>query len=284
MSYELLFNDAAELVAQADALVICAGAGMGVDSGLPDFRGNEGFWRAYPALARAQMDFADVANPKTFENDPTLAWGFYGHRLDLYRHTVPHEGFNILRTWSETLAHGAWVFTSNIDGQFQKAGFLEADIHECHGSIHYLQCLTDCGSGIWSSSQFNPEVDVENCQLLNAAPRCPNCGSIARPNILMFGDWRWLHERMQEQRRREKAWFQRFAKISGNLVVVELGAGTSIPSVRHFSERISNEFRARIIRINPREFQVPTAQDIGFPMGSLEALLGIDAALNPLFA
>jgi NAD-dependent SIR2 family protein deacetylase len=125
---------------------------------------------------------------------------------------------------------------------------------------------------------------VENCQLLNAAPRCPNCGSIARPNILMFGDWRWLHERMQEQRRREKAWFQRFAKISGNLVVVELGAGTSIPSVRHFSERISNEFRARIIRINPREFQVPTAQDIGFPMGSLEALLGIDAALNPLFA
>jgi NAD-dependent SIR2 family protein deacetylase len=213
MSYELLFNDAAELVAQADALVICAGAGMGVDSGLPDFRGNEGFWRAYPALARAQMDFADVANPKTFENDPTLAWGFYGHRLDLYRHTVPHEGFNILRTWSETLAHGAWVFTSNIDGQFQKAGFLEADIHECHGSIHYLQCLTDCGSGIWSSSQFNPEVDVENCQLLNAAPRCPNCGSIARPNILMFGDWRWLHERMQEQRRREKAWFQRFAKF-----------------------------------------------------------------------
>lgn len=284
MSYELLFNNAADLISQADALVICAGAGMGVDSGLPDFRGNEGFWRAYPALARAQMDFADVANPKTFENEPTLAWGFYGHRLDLYRHTVPHEGFSILRRWSETLAHGAWVFTSNIDGQFQKAGYFEADIHECHGSIHYLQCLTDCGSGIWSSSEFIPEVDLENCQLLNAAPRCWHCGSIARPNILMFGDWRWLHERMQEQRRREKAWFQRFAKLSGKLVVLDLGAGTSIPSVRHFSERISHEFDARIIRINPREFQVPSAQDIGFPMGSLEALRSIDAALNPKIA
>ena len=42
---------AAELIEQADAIVIAAGAGMGVDSGLPDFRGNEGFWKAYPALA-----------------------------------------------------------------------------------------------------------------------------------------------------------------------------------------------------------------------------------------
>lgn len=282
MSYELLFNKAADLIAQADALVICAGAGMGVDSGLPDFRGNEGFWHAYPALARAQLDFADVANPRAFEKDTALAWGFYGHRLDLYRHTVPHNGFNILRKWSETLAQEAWVFTSNIDGQFQKAGFSEAHIHECHGSIHYLQCLTDCGSGIWSASDFIPEVDEQNCLLLNAAPRCQQCGSIARPNILMFGDWRWLHERMQEQRRREKAWFQRFAKKSGTLLVIELGAGTSIPTVRHFSERVSVEFDARIIRINTREFQVPSAQDFGIPMGSLEALQRIDDALSAL--
>ena len=48
---------AAELISQADALVVTAGAGMGVDSGLPDFRGTEGFWKAYPALGREQMDF-----------------------------------------------------------------------------------------------------------------------------------------------------------------------------------------------------------------------------------
>lgn len=53
---------AAALVAQADLLIVAAGAGMGVDSGLPDFRGNQGFWKAYPALAQARMEFTSVAS------------------------------------------------------------------------------------------------------------------------------------------------------------------------------------------------------------------------------
>ncbi len=80
-----LLEQAADLVHQADALIVCAGAGMGVDSGLPDFRGNDGFWKDYPALGRARMEFTSVATPYTFRSDPTLAWGFYGHRLLLYR-------------------------------------------------------------------------------------------------------------------------------------------------------------------------------------------------------
>jgi NAD-dependent SIR2 family protein deacetylase len=90
---------AAELIADADALLVTAGAGMGVDSGLPDFRGAEGFWRAYPALGRRGLQFHQVASPRTFETDPALAWGFYGHRLDLYRRITPHPGFDILRRW-----------------------------------------------------------------------------------------------------------------------------------------------------------------------------------------
>jgi len=77
------YLQAAELIVAADALVIAAGAGLGVDSGLPDFRGNEGFWKAYPALAKAQLNFTEVASPRTFHQDPALAWGFYGHRLAL---------------------------------------------------------------------------------------------------------------------------------------------------------------------------------------------------------
>jgi NAD-dependent SIR2 family protein deacetylase len=63
---------------------------------------------------------------------------------------------------------GYAVFTSNVDGQFQKAGFDQGVMHECHGSIHHLQCLNDCKSGVWSADQFTPEVDAENCLLLNA--------------------------------------------------------------------------------------------------------------------
>ena len=64
---------AAELIAGADALVIAAGAGMGIDSGLPDFRGDGGFWKAYPALAEAKIDFMAIANPRAFEDTPSLA-------------------------------------------------------------------------------------------------------------------------------------------------------------------------------------------------------------------
>src|SRR6476619_685195 len=127
-------DQAAHLIEQADALVIAAAAGMGVDSGLPDFRGNQGFWNAYPALGRRAMDFATIASPRTFETDPRLAWGFYGHRLALYRETVPHAGFGILRRWGERMPRGLAVFTSNVDGQFQRAGFDAVPIHECHGS------------------------------------------------------------------------------------------------------------------------------------------------------
>lgn len=78
-------HHAAELLLQADALIVGAGAGMGVDSGLPDFRGTAGFWKAYPALAKEQIDFTRIACPDAFHTHPARAWGFYGHRLQLYR-------------------------------------------------------------------------------------------------------------------------------------------------------------------------------------------------------
>ena len=89
-----LLAAAAEAVRTADALLIGAGAGMGVDSGLPDFRGPEGFWAAYPPFRGRQ--FSDLSTPHWFRTDPALAWGFFGHRLNLYRTAVPHPGFELL--------------------------------------------------------------------------------------------------------------------------------------------------------------------------------------------
>src|SRR3954470_12034751 len=110
-------------VKAADALLITAGAGMGVDSGLPDFRGTEGFWNAYPAIARLGLSFEQVANPAWFWKSPHMAWAFYGHRLNLYRATTPHPGFGQLKELGSKMANGCFVYTSNVDGHFQKAGF-----------------------------------------------------------------------------------------------------------------------------------------------------------------
>jgi NAD-dependent SIR2 family protein deacetylase len=264
---------AAELIAQADALVVCAGAGMGVDSGLPDFRGSRGFWNAYPALGAAGITFHEIASPAAFDSDPRLAWGFYGHRLDLYRRTVPHAGFALLRRWGEALPQGVGVFTSNVDGQFQRAGF--DAVAQCHGSIHQLQCSVPCSDAIWDAAGFVPEVDAAACRLLNDLPRCPRCGALARPNVLMFGDDRWCENRSMRQVARLDAWLG----VLRRPLAIELGAGSAIASVRNFAARVVHERGGVLVRINPREAEVSRPQDVALPLGALEALSGMAALL-----
>ncbi len=249
----------------ADGLLITAGAGMGIDSGLPDFRGPGGFWAAYPALGRARIAFEHIANPGAFDSDPHLAWGFYGHRLQLYRETQPHPGFGLLLELASHMEHGCWVFTSNVDGQFQRAGFPVERVCEVHGSIHHLQCVADCRGAIWSAENLIPKVDAENCRLTGELPSCPHCGGLARPNILMFGDWGWVERRTSLQFQRLQQWLAAVHRP----ICLEIGAGTHIPTVRHFSETHGD----RLIRINPGEPDVPDAgRGLALPLGGYEGI------------
>ncbi|MDD3765256.1 MAG: hypothetical protein PHP86_18325 [Nevskiales bacterium] len=261
------------LAQDCDALLICAGAGMGVDSGLPDFRGDQGFWNAYPALGEAGLRFVEVANPATFAADPTLAWGFYGHRLQLYRQTRPHAGFGALLALGAHYAHGSFVFTSNVDGQFQQAGFASDRIVECHGSIHHLQCSLPCSERIWSARDFEPDVDTRRCRLRSALPRCPHCGAIARPNILMFGDPAWVAGRTEAQEARLARWQSRVRRP----LVVELGAGLHVPTVRLFAEGAGGV----LLRINPRDAGTRGTQALSLPMRAAAGIERIAAALRP---
>jgi NAD-dependent SIR2 family protein deacetylase len=267
---------AAALIAEADSLIIAAGAGFGVDSGLPDFRGTTGFWKAYPALAESGVAFTDIASPDAFAAHPRQAWGFYGHRLALYRRTRPHAGFALLRKWAGMKQHGCFVFTSNVDGQFGAAGFDPMRIHECHGSIHHLECLEPCSAAVWPAEGIDPVVDETRCELLSPMPQCPRCGGIARPNILMFGDPCWIGTLYDVQEARLHDWLRRVRRP----VVIELGAGTAIATVRHFSQRIVQRHHGRLVRINPREPEVADARDVGLALGALDGLLRMDTVLQ----
>jgi NAD-dependent SIR2 family protein deacetylase len=274
---ELQLDRAAATIADADALLITAGAGMGVDSGLPDFRGNEGFWRAYPPMRSLGVSFVDMANPSWFDRNPELAWGFYGHRLRLYRTTRPHAGFEILERWSAGMRYGHFVFTSNVDGQFQLKGFPDDRIVECHGSIHHLQCSEPCHSGIWDAAAIEIEVDEGTFHAHPPLPTCDRCSAVARPNVLMFGDWSWISSRTQAQEELFGHWLRRVAGSA--VVIVECGAGTAVPTVRITSEEAAARLGGTLIRINPREPQAP-GDHVGVALGSLDALREIDQRLS----
>ncbi len=261
---------AADAIRSTDALLIGAGAGMGVDSGLPDFRGPEGFWKAYPPFRGRR--FAEISTPHWFRTDSRLAWGFFGHRLNLYRKAVPHAGFEILKRWAERMPLGHFVFTSNVDGQFHKAGFEAERSLEIHGSIHWLQCLQHCGQEIWATGDQEVEVDEATIRALANLPTCPSCHGLARPNILMFGDSGWDESRCSDQIARYKMWLN---QLEGKrLVAVELGAGLAVPTVRH-----ECEFRSTLlIRINPCESE--TATGIPLSLGAQDALQRIDEILK----
>ena len=139
---------------------------------------------------------------------------------------------------------------------------------ECHGSIHHMQCIDNCQGILWSADDIFIEIE-EGFKAKEPLPVCLFCGSIARPNILMFGDFGWEYARTNGQRERLSRWIERIESEGVKLAIVEMGAGTAVPTVRNTSEEIANRFDVPLIRINPRE---GFGAEIELPMGAVEAL------------
>ena len=177
---------AAEVLRQCDALVITAGAGMSLDSRLSRREGTVAH------LLQRRRILAKPVNPEWFQNYPQCAWGFFGHRYYLYKKTTPHQGFHILQKWMRNI-EDYFIFTSNVDGHFQKSGFPEEKVVECHGSINFLQCVDARFSPeIWPvPADFALKVDESTLQAEVPLPLGPPGKNDlpARPNILMFNEF-----------------------------------------------------------------------------------------------
>ncbi|KNC46576.1 silent information regulator protein Sir2 [Thecamonas trahens ATCC 50062] len=285
---------------RAAAVFVMAGAGMGCDSGLPAFRTPDGFWKAYPPFAARGLEFHEVSTPKWFDEDPTMAWGFFGHRHQLYTAAEPHSGYHrLLELISAKEPIGVtnggedddggdvppgFVFTSNVDGAFVKAGYPPQAIVECHGSLGHLQCVAPCSDAIWTAPDgLSIVVDEDTFRAAEPLPACGACGGLARPNVLMFGDWRWVADRTEAQEERY-AQFRTHVRAhlrmnpSATVAIVEMGAGKAVPTVRLESEELARDFgaRAALIRINPAEADIP---DIGLARG-IELAMGAKAAFD----
>lgn len=274
---------AAKFLKEANSILITAGAGMSVDSGLPDFRGNEGFWKNYPLAKKMGLKFEQMSTPHWFKTNPKLAYGFWAHRYNLYKDTKPHPGYQILQDiCSKKENH--FVFTSNVDGHFLKH-FSENNVYECHGSIEFWQCYSEnCASDIFKYPEERIHYKKDPLEGVEPFPTCKKCGDALRPNVLMFNDYSFNDLRLREKMDLYNEWKKKMKSLKSskelNLCVIEIGAGHHVPTVRHQSEVMSASFNANFIRINPRDFKVPREEHVSIQLNGLEALQLIQEKLK----
>lgn len=264
---------AAEAIRSANALLIAAGAGMNVDYGWPDYRSREAFQTVFPAYRGLGFGFEDLARPGRFEMDPALAWGFYAARLEAARRRVPHPGFVTLARWRSLAPGGGFVATSCVEGEFQRGGFDAERLVECVGSIEWFQCARECGATPWPATPV--AFDADSLRAREPFPACARCSGLARPNVMLFGDWAWDLTRITAQDEKLRAWTAR----ARGLVVVECGETPRLPALRHYVRRVAQDAGAVVVRISGFDATVPEG-GISVPLSPVEALELVDRQIR----
>jgi len=249
---------AAEWLLTADAVLVGSGAGMGVDSGLPTFRGkSSGVWTGLDKLGLA---YEEICEPHWFKDDPRLAWGFWRFCHAAYKKAKPHAGYKVVHNWASSAPFGAFSFTSNIDGHWEASGWDPEHIVEVHGAVRWLQCSVPCCQEVWQAPRdLGLREDSVTHRVEGKLPLCSRCSAVARPAVQMFGaDKGFSKESRSTQAARYDAWLKGLSSRPDaqrlRLVCLELGCGLTVPTVRRELESAVQRFPgARLIRVNPEQ-------------------------------
>ena len=141
-----------------------------------------------------------------------------------------------------------------------------------------MQCVEDyrCQGDIWPAAGMHVEVD-DTFRAKEPLPTCRHCGGLARPNVLMFGDFSWVSDRTDQQHARFMDLYDATLGPARKLVIVEIGAGEAVPTVRRFGENlVHREQNATLVRINPRDPGRKSDKVIPIQLGALEGLSQIN--------
>ncbi len=252
-------NQAKELLRQTKALMIHAGAGMSVDSGIPDYRSKTGIIYTHPVLKKLNLSYTRVSDPDFLFQNPRLFWGIKAWQIKLILESTPHTGYNLIKKFAEQLPLKYFVYTSNIDNQFQDAEFNIQRITECHGNALYLQCSRKCTNEIWSLDFEKLEFDEEKIEV-NNLPECPKCKELARPNVYLFGDGYWIKEKFRKQSENFYSYINQLKETDTIATILEIGAGKEVSTIRNHTEYYVKHFGYKLIRINTDFPDVPAGE------------------------
>jgi NAD-dependent deacetylase len=154
-------------VGQVRSVAVLSGAGVSAESGVPTFRGEGGLWRNYRP--------EDLATPRAFRRHPGLVWEWYDWRRGLIGACQPNAAHRTLAEM-EPRFDDFVLITQNVDGLHRLAG--SRNLVELHGNIWSMRCTRGC----------RPHWQDRTVPLPETPPHCPDCGALARPDVVWFGE------------------------------------------------------------------------------------------------
>lgn len=201
-------------------LIVLTGAGISAESGIPTFRGKEGYW----TVGSREYHPQEMATHSMFTREPDAVWGWYLYRRTVCRAAKPNPGHEAVVQMERALGGRFLLITQNVDGLHLRAGNTLDRTFQIHGNIDYARCSRECGAPIFPLPEDLPDkargeavTDQER-----EALRCPTCGEQARPHVL------WFDECYDEKNFRFNSSLQA-ASAAGVLLVVGTSGATNLP-------------------------------------------------------
>ena len=197
-----------EALSRPGTVIALTGAGVSAESGIPTFRGKEGYW----TVGAREYHPEELATAEAFAQMPWDVWAWYLYRRGVCRAAEPNAGHRALVEWDAALGDRFALVTQNVDGLHRRAGSPEARLHEIHGDIDRMRCAREC----------TPERYAIPADATRAALVCPRCGAMARPHVL------WFDEMYDEPRYRLDT-VRRLAAAATLVVIAGTSAKTNLP-------------------------------------------------------
>ncbi|WP_319526150.1 Sir2 family NAD-dependent protein deacetylase [uncultured Desulfosarcina sp.] len=176
----------AETVRGRGRITVLTGAGISAESGIPTFRGPEGFW----TVGSREYHPQEMATFNMFSKDPESVWVWYLYRMGLCKQAHPNAGHLALTSMEERIGDRFTLITQNVDNLHIRAGSSLERTYQIHGNIFFTRCASSCTNAILPladplpSKEKGGSLTDEEKDLL----RCPACGGWLRPHVLWFDE------------------------------------------------------------------------------------------------
>lgn len=163
----------ADWIAASRSVLFLTGAGLSADSGMPTYRGVGGLYNG--RRTEAGVPIEDALSGAMLRRDPDLCWRHIREIGAACAGVQPNRGHEVMARLEGVLER-VLVLTQNVDGLHRAAG--STQLIELHGSLGAVHCVGGCGHRA-ASDTVGPGP---------GAPRCPGCGAVLRPEVVLFGE------------------------------------------------------------------------------------------------